>query len=413
MMVVDLFTSGPTTTAISQIIDTIGEFLFYASDVLVNKDSFKELGAYLKRIMPVLKELRIEKVSDSEAFNRAIDIMSHETKDAKLLSIECGKKSKFYLLMNCRSIVKRLENHTKEISKALGLLPLAVSGLSAGILEDIEKICGNMEKAGFKAAVADEEILEKIDSGIRENNVDRSYANNLITLIAEAVGITNERSTMKVELEEFKKEIENARVDKKKAEAMQMDQIIALLERADAASTPCERKLKYFAKRQSLGTRILEPLQSFYCPITHDVMMEPVETSSDQTFERSAIEKWFEEGNKSCPMTMIPLDTSVLRPNKTLKQSIEEWKDRNTMITIATLKEKIHQFGDDDEVMECLKTVQDLCEQREQHREWLMLEDYILVLIQILGSKNRNVRNRALVILCILANDNDEAKVLK
>lgn len=228
MMVVDLLTSGPTTTAISQIIDTIGEFLFYASDVLVNKDSFKELGAYLERIMPVLKELRKEKVSDSEAFNRAIDVMNRETKGAKLLALECGKKSKFYLLMNCRSIVKRLENHTKEISKALGLLPLAASGLSVGILEEIEKICDNMERAGFKAAVADEEILEKIESGIRENNVGRSYANSLITLIAEAVGITNERSTMKVELEEFKKEIENARVDKKKAEAMQMDQIIAL-----------------------------------------------------------------------------------------------------------------------------------------------------------------------------------------
>jgi hypothetical protein len=413
MMVVDMLTSGPTSTAISQIVETISEFLFCASDVLVEKDSFKELGSYLERIMPVLKELRREKVSDSETFNHAIDIMNRETKEAKLLALECRKKSKVYLLMNCRSIVKKLENHTKELSKALGLLPLATSGLSAGILEDIEKICDNMEKAGFKAAVAEEEILEKIESGIRENNVNRSYANNLMTLIAEAVGITNEKSTMKVELEEFKKEIENARVDKKKAEAMQMDQIIALLERADAASSPRERKLKYLSKRQSLGSRILEPLQSFYCPITHDVMVEPVETSSDQTFERSAIEKWFEEGNKLCPLTQIPLDTSVLRPNKTLKQSIEEWKDRNTMITIATLKEKIHQFGDDDEVINCLKTLQDLCEQREQHREWLMLEDYILVLIQILGSRNRDIRNHALVILCILAKDNEEAKVLK
>ncbi|MCI57524.1 U-box domain-containing protein 43-like, partial [Trifolium medium] len=76
--------------------------------------------------------------------------------------------------MNCRSIVKKLENHTKELSKALGLLPLATSGLSAGILQEIEKICDNMEKAGFKAAVAEEEILEKIESGIRENNVNRS-----------------------------------------------------------------------------------------------------------------------------------------------------------------------------------------------------------------------------------------------
>ncbi|CAJ2663085.1 unnamed protein product [Trifolium pratense] len=410
MMGVDFLTSGPTSTAISQIIETISEFVTCASDALLEKDSFKELGTYLERIMPVLKELRREKVSDSETFNRAIDIMNRETREAKMLALECSKKSKVYLLMNCRSIVQKLENHTKELSKALGLLPLATSGLSAGILQEIGKICDNMEKAGFKAAIAEEEILEKIESGIRENNVNRSYANNLMTLIAEAVGITNEKSTIKVELEEFKKEIENARVDKKKAEAMQMDQIIALLERADAASSPSERKLKYFAKRQSLGSRILEPLQSFYCPITHDVMVEPVETSSDQTFERSAIEKWFEEGNKLCPLTMIPLDTSVLRPNKTLKQSIEEWKDRNTMITIATLKEKIHQFGDDDEVINSLKTLQDLCEQREQHREWLMLEDYILVLIQILGSRNRDIRNHALVILCILAKDNEEAK---
>ncbi|AET02002.2 putative aminoacyltransferase, E1 ubiquitin-activating enzyme [Medicago truncatula] len=410
MMVVDFLSSGPTSTAISQIIETIGEFLCSANDVLVNKDSFKELSSYLERIAPILKELRNEKVSDSEAFNRAIDIMNRETKAAKLLAQECGKKSRVYLLMNCRSIVNRLENHTKELSKALGLLPLSASGLSAGILEEIKKVCDNMEKAGFKAAVAEEEILEKIESGIRENSFDRKHANNLINLIAKAVGITNEKSTMKAELEEFKKEIENARVDKKKAEAMQMDQIIALLERADAASSPNERKLKYFAKRQSLGTRILEPLQSFYCSITHDVMVEPVETSSDQTFERSAIEKWFEEGNKLCPLTLIPLDTSVLRPNKTLKQSIEEWKDRNTMITIATLKEKIHQFGDDDEVISCLKTLEDLCEQREQHREWMILEDYIQVLIQILGSRNRDIRNRALVILCVLAKDNEEAK---
>lgn len=412
MMVVDMFTSGPITTAISQIIDTIGEFVFHASDVLVKKDSFRELAAYMERMVPILKELRKGKVSDSETFNHAIEVMNREIKDAKLLTLECSKKSKVYLLMNCRSIVKRLENHTKELSKALGLLPLATSGLSSGIMEEIEKLCDNMQAAGFKAAVAEEEILEKIESGIRENNVDRSYANNLLILIAEVVGITNERSTMKMELEEFKKEIENARVRKELAEAMQMDQIIALLERADAASSPKERKLKYFAKRQSLGSKILEPLQSFYCPITQDVMVDPVETSSGQTFERSAIEKWFAEGNKLCPLTLIPLDTSILRPNKTLKLSIEEWKDRNTMITIATVKEKI-LFGDDDEVKHGLGTLQDLCEQKDQHREWVILEDYIPVLIHILGSRNRDIRNHALVILCMLAKDNEEAKVLK
>ncbi|XP_061370356.1 U-box domain-containing protein 43-like [Gastrolobium bilobum] len=409
MMVLDMFTSGPTTEAISQIIDIISEFLFYASDVLVKKDSFKDFASYMERIMPILKELKKEKVSDSETFNSAIEVMNREVKHAKQLAQECSKRSKVYLLMNCRSIVKRLENHTKEISRALSLLPLATSGLSSGIIEEIEKLCDNMQKAGFEAALAEEEILEKIESGIRENNVDSSYANNLLILIAEAVGIRNERSIMKKELDEFKNEIENARVRKDLAEALQMDQIIALLERADAASSPREKELKYFAKRQSLGTQILEPLQSFYCPITQDVMVDPVETSSGQTFERSAIEKWFAEGNKLCPLTLIPLDTSILRPNRTLKQSIEEWKDRNTMITIATLKEKI-QSGDDNEVLHSLGTLQDLCEQKDQHRKWVILENYIPALIQILGSKNRDIRNYALVILSMLAKDNEEAK---
>ncbi|KAK7389779.1 hypothetical protein VNO78_25073 [Psophocarpus tetragonolobus] len=408
MMVLEFLSSSPTGPVISQTIETISEFLINAKDVLVKKESFKELAAYVERIEPILKDLRKGKVSDSETLNRAIEIMNKEVKDVNQLALDCNQKSKVYLLLNCRSIAKSLENHTKQMSRALSLLSLATSGLSLGIVEEIEKLCENMQTAGFKAALAEEEILEKIESGIRENNFDRSYANKLLILIAETVGIKNERSTIKKELEEFKSEIENARVRKDMTEAMHMDQIITLLERADAASSPKDKELRYFAKRQSLGNQILDPLQSFYCPITQDVMVDPVEISSGQTFERSAIEKWFAEGNKLCPLTLIPLDTSILRPNKKLKESIQEWKDRNTMITIATLKEKI-KSGNDEEVLHDLQTLQNLCEENDQHREWVILEDYIRTLLQIL-SRNRDIRKLSLVILGMLAKDNDEAK---
>ncbi|XP_058738788.1 U-box domain-containing protein 43-like isoform X1 [Vicia villosa] len=405
-MVLDSLISGPASEAISQIIDLVSEFVCSVDNVLVKKDSFKELADYLQRIEPILRQLRKEKVSDSETFNHAIEILNREIKDAKKLVQECCKKSKVYLLVNCRTVVKRLKHNTGEISRALGLLPLATSGLSAGIVEEIKKLCDNMQEAEFKAAVSEEEILEKIEAGIHEKNFDRSYANNLLHLIADAVGITKERSELKKELEEFKNEIEN---EKDRAEAIQMDQIIALLERSDAASSTREKELKYFAKRNSLGTQPLEPLHSFYCQITGDVMVDPVEISSGQTFERSAIEKWFAEGHKKCPLTSITLDTLVLRPNKTLKQSIEEWKDRNTMITIALLKDKI-QSGDEAGVLSCLQTLQDLCEQKDQHREWVVLENYIPVLIQILAEKNRDKRNRVLRILCLLVKDNEDAK---
>ena len=141
-------------------------------------------------------------------------------------------------------------------------------------------------------------------------------------------------------------------------------------------------------------------------------MVDPVETSSGQTFERSAIEKWFADGNKLCPLTMTSLDTSILRPNKTLRQSIEEWKDRNSMITIGSLKSKLQSEEEEEEVLHCLGDLLDLCKQRELQKEWIILENYIPILIQLLGVKNPEIRNNALVILCILVKDSDDAKVI-
>ncbi|KAK2418064.1 U-box domain-containing protein [Trifolium repens] len=298
-MALDSFTSGPALEAISQIIDTVSEFVF------VKKGSFKELGDYLQRIAPILKQLRKEKVSDSETFNIAIEILNREIKDAKKLVQECSKKSKVYLLVNCRTVANRLKHNTSEISRAFGLLPLATSGLSAGTVEEIERLRESMQAAEFKAAVSEEEILEKIELGIQEKNFNRSYANDLLLLIADALGITKERSTLKKELEEFKSEIEN---EKDRAEAIQMDQIIALLDRSDAASSTREKEQKYFAKRDSL----------------------------------------------------------------------EEWKDRNTVITIASMREKI-QSGDEVGVLNCLQTLQ-------------------------------GITNHVLVILCMLMKDNEDAK---
>ncbi|CAB4270296.1 unnamed protein product [Prunus armeniaca] len=412
MLAVDLVSSAvsaPTSEVISQTVEAIFETVAAANDVLVKKDTFKELATYVVRVVPILRELNKKTVVHSESLNNVMEILNREIRAAKQLTLECSKRNKVFLLMNCRHIVKRLEDIMREISRALSLLPLTSLDLSSGIIEEIEKLCDNMQRAEFRAAIAEEEILDKIESGIQERNTDRSYANNLLVLIAEAVGISTERSVLKKELEEFRSEIENARLRKDQAEAIQMEQIIALLERADAASSPREKEMKYIIKRKSLGGQPLEPLQSFICPITREVMMDPVETSSGQTFERSAIEKWFADGNRSCPLTMTSLDTSILRPNKTLRQSIEEWKDRNTMIMIASLKSKL-QSEEDEEVLHCLGELLDLCKERDLHKEWVILENYIPILIQLLGVKNPEIRNHALVNLCILVKDSDDAK---
>ncbi|XP_062091335.1 U-box domain-containing protein 24-like [Humulus lupulus] len=409
--VVSSASSVPASEALSQTIEIILEVVVTANDVLVSKESFKEMADYLERIVPILKELSKKNIDHSESLKNVVEILNRETKAAKQLMLDCTKKSKVYLFMNCRGITKRLESMSKEISRALSLLPLTTLDISYAVVADIEKLCESMLKSEFRVAITEEEIMEKIESGIQERNVDRLYANNLLALIAEAVGISTEKSELKKEFEEFKNEIENARLRKDQAEAIQMDQIIALLERADATSSSKEKEMKYFSKRKSLGSQRLEPLQSFYCPITRDVMMDPVETSSGQTFERSAIEKWLADGHAYCPLTITLLDTTILRPNKTLRQSIEEWKDRNTMIMIASMKQKLGSGEEgEEEILQILVELHALCEERDQHREWAILENYIPVLIQLLGSKHREIRKRVLIILCILAKDSDDAK---
>ncbi|KAL2511254.1 U-box domain-containing protein 15 [Abeliophyllum distichum] len=414
-MVVDVVTNpslGPLMELLSQTIEAIIEVAITSKNVLIKKKSFAELSSYLERIIPLLRELNRKEISDSEGLENFLEILHQQTKVAKQLIGDCRERNRFYLFVNSRSIAKRIEDITREITHAMSCIPLASLDISMGIREDIDQLVNNMRNAEFRAAIAEEEILEKIELGIHERNVDRSYANNLLVSIAEVVGVSTDQAALKKELEEFKSEIENLQLRKDKAEAIQMDQIIALLERADAASSLEDREKKYLMKRTSLGNQPLQPLQSFYCPITKEVMVDPVETPSGHTFERSAIEKWLaEQDGHLCPMTLTPLDTSMLRPNKTLRQSIEEWKDRNTMIVVASLKSRLSS-GEEEEVLHCLEQLQDLCEQREMHREWMILENYIPCLTELLREKNGDIRKCALVILCLLAKDNYDAKVL-
>lgn len=399
---------GSFADFLSQTIEGITEVVRTSRNVLIEKKSFSQLSSYLDRLIPLLKELNQKDTRDSEALKNLIEVLNRETKLAQKLITECSERNKFYLLMNCRFIAKRIENITREMGQALSCIPLASLDISSGFKVEITQLINSMHAAEFRAAIVEEKILERIELGIQEMNVERTYANNLLVSIAEAIGISTERAVLKKEFEEFKKEIENARLRKDHAEAIQMEQIIALLERADAASSREDKEKKYFTIRKSLATRPFEPLEAFCCPITKEVMKDPVETPSGHTFERSAIEKWLAE-KEFCPLTSTPLDTSMLRPNKTLRQSIEEWRDRNTMITIASMKSRLSS-EEEGEVLDCLQELKELCEKGEIHREWVVLEDHIPMLVKLLSAKSREITSRSLAVLHILAKDSDERK---
>ncbi|XP_063068591.1 WD repeat, SAM and U-box domain-containing protein 1 isoform X2 [Engraulis encrasicolus] len=64
----------------------------------------------------------------------------------------------------------------------------------------------------------------------------------------------------------------------------------------------------------------------YLCPITQELMKDPVIAADGYSYEREAIESWIRTKNRSSPMTNLPLQTTLLTPNHTLKMAISRWK---------------------------------------------------------------------------------------
>nr|XP_025612666.2 U-box domain-containing protein 44-like isoform X2 [Arachis hypogaea] len=383
--------SSGKTQVVLNIFDTVK----LTNEVVIQKENFNKFSNQLEKISSILKSLPIEDIENPESLKDALDVLNQAITVAKQLVFEGHGRSKIYVLMNSRRMVARLKCCGEEIRRALRLIPLASKDISEMLDVEYED--------------EDEQVLEKVEGAIQERNLDGTYANELLCCIADAMGVPKESDALKREFQELKREMESARSRKDVAEALRMEKLIAVLERADLITSVQEKEIRYFEKRNSLGRTPLEPLHSFYCPISGDIMLDPVETSSRKTFERSAIQRWFSQGNTLCPLTMLPLDTRILRPNKTLRHSIQEWKDRNTIITISTIKSLL-ETNEQEQVLESLDKLQDLCLERQIHLEWLKMENFIALLIGLLGSRNREIRKRVLLILSLLAKDDTDNK---
>lgn len=66
-------------------------------------------------------------------------------------------------------------------------------------------------------------------------------------------------------------------------------------------------------------------LPEFVCPLTLEVLRDPVLTADGHTYERAAITNWFAMGRRTSPMTNGALTDRTLLPNHALKRAIEAY----------------------------------------------------------------------------------------
>jgi len=91
---------------------------------------------------------------------------------------------------------------------------------------------------------------------------------------------------------------------------------------------------------QSLQSLELAVPPCFLCPITHEIMRDPLMSRSGHSFERQAILTWLVEHNHTCPLTRQPLNASALIPNRALQMRIEAWCVQNDVPVQETATNK-------------------------------------------------------------------------
>ncbi|KAK7246629.1 hypothetical protein RIF29_41499 [Crotalaria pallida] len=67
--------------------------------------------------------------------------------------------------------------------------------------------------------------------------------------------------------------------------------------------------------------------EHFKCPISLEIMSDPVILSSGHTFDRSSIQPWLDAGHRTCPITKLPLPlhSPPLIPNHALRSLISSF----------------------------------------------------------------------------------------
>ena len=91
----------------------------------------------------------------------------------------------------------------------------------------------------------------------------------------------------------------------------------------------------------------MDPPDEFLCPITLELFREPVIAADNNTYERSAILRWFRDGRRTSPTTNKKLKTIQVQPNITLRGSINSFLQKNDVMReqlqrLDKMKKRVH-----------------------------------------------------------------------
>ncbi|CAN7090089.1 unnamed protein product [Brassica rapa subsp. narinosa] len=300
------------------LLDNISSYLSISSmDTLYSNPAHKYYTRgedIAKLLQPVLENLVGSDASPSELLNNGFEELSQYIDELReqFQSWEPLSSRIFYVLQ-IESLATKLRESSLEVFQ---LLKHCEQHLPADLVSPSFEDCIELVKL-----VGRDEVSCTIDLALIDQREGNGPTSEVLVKIAESVGLRSNQEILieGVVLASLK---ENAELTENNTEAEFIEGLISLITRMHDHLTNI--------KQSQLGCSVPVP-PDFRCPLSLELMTDPVIVTSGQTYERAFIEKWFDMGLMVCPKTRQPLSQTSLTPNFIVKAFISNWCESNNV----------------------------------------------------------------------------------
>ncbi|XP_074295094.1 U-box domain-containing protein 13-like [Silene latifolia] len=299
------------------------------------KKEYCNLARRLKLLIPMFEEIKEidQQPLSNDAVSSLVDF-SHSLSLALDLLRFGSLGSKIYLALEREQVMAKFNEITSNLEHALDGISYQDLDISDEIKEQVELVITQFRRAKGRVDVLDAGLHEDLLS-LHESN-DATIDPTLLKRVSEKLQLLklDDLTQESVALTELIAPTGGDPDEKieKMCNLLKKVKDFAQTENPNMGSSSKEKNPSPGCSGLTLADGSPKSLAipvDFRCPISLEIMKDPVIVSTGQTYERSCIEKWMNFGHNTCPKTQQTLLNSSLTPNYVLRSLISQWCEAN------------------------------------------------------------------------------------
>ncbi|KAK8641467.1 hypothetical protein V6N13_010870 [Hibiscus sabdariffa] len=320
---------------VQSLIDAVNQIAPIGDYRCAVKKEFCNLARRLKLLTPMFEEIRESKEQIPEETVKALVSLKEALVSAKELLRFGSEGSKIYLVLERDQIMHKFHEVTARVEQALSGIPYENLDISDEVKEQVELVLAQFRRAKGRVDAADVELYEDLLSLYNKSN-DAAADPDVLKRLAEKLQLVGvaELTQESLALHEMVSASggDPGETFEKMSNLLKKIKDFVQTENPNLDASASEKNLPPSSSGQATTdgnhkTPVIP--DDFRCPISLELMKDPVIVSTGQTYERSCIEKWLEQGHGTCPKTQQTLSNRALTPNYVLRSLIAQWCEAN------------------------------------------------------------------------------------